>query len=417
MIMKTNRFRSKFREFSSILRNEYRHIFHDAGVILIVIGAIFIYSTAYSLAYKNEVLRNVPVAVVDNSHTAQSRQLVRALDATPNLRVAYKSSSLEEAKPAVPRAENQRHHRHSFRLREKNHAQRAGQHLDLRRRQLFFDVQTSLFRRDGSVLYSNSQIEWVRFVAKGAQPGQAAALSNPVQTTIENMYNPYGGYATFIMPAILIVIIQQTLLIGIGMVGGTWRERGLYKTLIPLGEKRLSVIPIVLGKSTAYLSIYCATLLYVMGFHYKVFGYPSNGAAGDVVLFLIPYLLSCTFLGNRALVPVQAARKFPVVAALHIHTVSDAQRRVDSAGVDARQWLFQLGRIIPSSSGVDGFIRIRTMGATLSEVSVQFWTLWILSGLYFILACLGQRGVLFRSKRENRHDEIIRTGKDQPNKQ
>lgn len=98
MIMKTNRFRSKFREFSSILRNEYRHIFHDAGVILIVIGAIFIYSTAYSLAYKNEVLRNVPVAVVDNSHTAQSRQLVRALDATPNLRVAYKSSSLEEAK-------------------------------------------------------------------------------------------------------------------------------------------------------------------------------------------------------------------------------------------------------------------------------------------------------------------------------
>lgn len=87
------------------------------------------------------------------------------------------------------------------------------------------------------------------------------------------MYNPYGGYATFIMPAILIVIIQQTLLIGIGMVGGTWRERGLYKTLIPRGEKRLSVIPIVLGKSTAYLSIYCATLLYVMGFHYKVFGY------------------------------------------------------------------------------------------------------------------------------------------------
>ena len=60
------------------------------------------------------------------------------------------------------------------------------------------------------------------------------------------------------------------------------------------------------------------------------------------------------------------------------------------------QWLFQLGRIIPSSSGVDGFIRIRTMGATLSKVSVQFWTLWILSGLYFILACLGMRGVLLR---------------------
>ena len=255
-------------------------------------------------------------------------------------------------------------------------------------RQVFFDVM-------GSVLYSNSQIEWVRFVAKGAQPGQAAALSNPVQTTIENMYNPYGGYATFIMPAILIVIIQPTLLIGIGMVGGTWRERGLYKTLIPLGEKRLSVIPIVLGKSTAYLSIYCATLLYVMGFHYKVFGYPSNGAAGDVVLFLIPYLLSCTFLGI-ALSSLFRRREnslllllFTSIPFLMLSGASIPQESMP-------QWLFQLGRIIPSSSGVDGFIRIRTMGATLSEVSVQFWTLWILSGLYFILACLGMRGVLLR---------------------
>jgi len=255
-------------------------------------------------------------------------------------------------------------------------------------RQVFFDVM-------GSVLYSNSQIEWVRFVAKGAQPGQAAALSNPVQTTIENMYNPYGGYATFIMPAILIVIIQQTLLIGIGMVGGTWRERGLYKTLIPRGEKRLSVIPIVLGKSTAYLSIYCATLLYVMGFHYKVFGYPSNGAAGDVVLFLIPYLLSCTFLGI-ALSSLFRRREnslllllFTSIPFLMLSGASIPQESMP-------QWLFQLGRIIPSSSGVDGFIRIRTMGATLSEVSVQFWTLWILSGLYFILACLGMRGVLLR---------------------
>ena len=197
------------------------------------------------------------------------------------------------------------------------------------------------------------------------------------------------------MPAILIVIIQQTLLIGIGMVGGTWRERGLYKTLIPRGEKRLSVIPIVLSKSTAYLSIYCVTLLYVMGFHYKVFGYPSNGAAGDVVLFLIPYLLSCTFLGI-ALSSLFRRREnslllllFTSIPFLMLSGASIPQESMP-------QWLFQLGKIIPSSSGVDGFIRIRTMGATLSEVSVQFWTLWILSGLYFILACLGMRGVLLR---------------------
>ena len=98
MIMKTNRFRSKFREFSSILRNEYRHIFHDAGVILIVIGAIFIYSTAYSLAYKNEVAAQRSGSRRRQQSYGPEPSTRQALDATPNLRVAYKSSSLEEAK-------------------------------------------------------------------------------------------------------------------------------------------------------------------------------------------------------------------------------------------------------------------------------------------------------------------------------
>ena len=63
-------------------------------------------------------------------------------------------------------------------------------------------------------------------------------------------------------------------------------------------------------------------------------------------------------------------------------------------------WLFRLGKIIPSSSGVDGFVRIQTMGATLSEVGVQFRTLWILTGVYFVLACAGMRNVLLRVERK-----------------
>lgn len=149
----------------------------------------------------------------------------------------------------------------------------------------------------GSIGHSNSNVEWLRFVSKGVSSKQAEALSNPVSISVRNMYNPYLGYATFIMPAILMVIIQQTLLIGIGMVGGTWREKCLYKTLIPSGERRMSVLPIVLGKSAAFISVYCITLSYLLCFHYKLFGYPMNGSAGTIVLFLLPYLLSCTFLG------------------------------------------------------------------------------------------------------------------------
>lgn len=398
--MKITRFKHKFHEYTSVLRSEYRNIFHDAGVLLIAVGAIFIYSMAYSLAYKNEVLRDIPVAVVDNSHTPSSRQLIRAFDATPNIDVAYKPTSLEEAKKlfferkvygviVIPSD----YEKKLMRTEKVNIAIYADASYFLMYRQVFFDFA-------GSIGQSNYHVEWLRFVSKGASTKQAEALSSPVVTSVHNLYNPYLGYATFIMPAILIVIIQQTLLIGIGMVGGTWREKKLYRTLIPTGQSRMSVFPIVLGKSTAFISIYCITITYLLTFHYKLFGYPVKGDTMDLILFLIPYLLSCTFLG----IAVSTLFKHRENSLLLLLFTSIPVLILSGASVPSEcipTWLFNGAKIIPSSSGVDGFLRIQTMGATLAEVGTQFRTLWILTGVYFILACFGMRRVLRKTENES----------------
>lgn len=403
--MITTRFQKKFREFASVLRNEYRNIFCDAGVLLIAVGAIFIYSTAYSLAYKNEVLRDVPVAVVDNSRTPSSRQLIRSFDATPNVDVVYKPASLDEAKKLfLERKVNGiivipgDYEKKLMRTEKVNLAIYADASYFLMYRQVFFDIM-------GSIGHSNSNVEWLRFVSKGVSSKQAEALSNPVSISVRNMYNPYLGYATFIMPAILMVIIQQTLLIGIGMVGGTWREKGLYKTLIPNGERRMSVLPIVLGKSAAFISVYCITLSYLLCFHYKLFGYPMNGSAGTIVLFLLPYLLSCTFLG----VALSSLFRHRENSLLLLLFTSIPVLMLSGASVPQEcipQWLYYGTKFIPSGSGVDGFIRIQTMGATLAEVCTQFWTLWILTAVYFLLACLGMRRVLRKTEREERLKQL-----------
>ena len=398
--MKITRFKHKFHEYTSVLRSEYRNIFNDAGVLLIAVGAIFIYSMAYSLAYKNEVLRDIPVAVVDNSHTPSSRQLIRAFDATPNIDVAYKPTSLEEAKKlfferkvygviVIPSDFEKK----LMRTEKVNIAIYADASYFLMYRQVFFDFA-------GSLGQSNYHVKWLRFVSKGASTKQADALSSPVVTSVHNLYNPYLGYATFIMPAILLVIIQQTLLIGIGMVGGTWREKKLYRTLIPTGQSRMSVFPIVLGKSTAFISIYCITITYLLTFHYKLFGYPVKGDTMDLILFLIPYLLSCTFLG----IAVSTLFKHRENSLLLLLFTSIPVLMLSGASVPSEcipTWLFNGAKIIPSSSGVDGFLRIQTMGATLAEVATQFRTLWILTGVYFILACVGMRRVLRKTENES----------------
>lgn len=398
--MNGSRLKLKCREFVNIVRHEYHYIFHDGGVILIVIGAILIYATAYSLAYKNEVLRDIPIAVVDNSRTPSSRQLIRSFDATPNLRVAYKPTSLGEAEQlfyerkingvvVVPSD----YEKKMMRTEKVNLAIYADASYFLMYRQVFFDIM-------GSIGHSNSDVEWVRFVSKGAQPKQAEALSNPVTISALNMYNPYGGYATFIMPAIIMVIIQQTLLIGIGMVGGTWREKRLYQELIPPGERRMAVLPMVLGKSFVYLTVYGVTLLYVLGVHYKLFGYPMNGTSAAIILFLTPYLLSCIFLG----IALSTLFRYRENSLLLLLFMSIPFVMLSGASVPKEcmpEWLYLAGKVVPSSSGIDGFIRIQTMGATLTEVALQLKTLWILTGIYFVLACVGMRSVIRRVENQS----------------
>ena len=95
--MKTNRLRVKYKEFSSVVTTEFNHIRKDEGIMLILVFAMLIYATIYSLAYSNEVLRNIPIAVIDHSQTASSRELIDKIDAAPNVFTSYSPSSMDEA--------------------------------------------------------------------------------------------------------------------------------------------------------------------------------------------------------------------------------------------------------------------------------------------------------------------------------
>ena len=397
--MKTARFKIKYRQFVNTLKHEYRYIFTDPGVILIIIGAIFIYSLAYSFAYKNEVLENVPIAIIDYSDTPASRQLTRTLNSTPNINVAYEPVDMDEAKALFMERKINGivvipfdYEKKIMSNQQVNIAVYADASYFLMYRQVFFDVIKS-------VLHMGAEINWMRFVSSGVSSEQALVASNPVSATVNNMYNPYGGYATFIVPAIFMVIIQQTLLIGIGMVGGTWREQKLYKALCPPGEKRVAVMPIVIGRSVAYISIYCITMTYLLAFHYKIFGYPMNGDRWDIMQFLIPYLLSCTFLG----LALSSLFKYRENSLLWMLFTSIPFLMLSGASIPQEimpQWLYKIGKIIPSSSGVEGFLRLQTMGATLQEVSSHYITLWILTFVYLLLACLGMRRAIRKSSND-----------------
>jgi len=380
--------KSYWRQFLSVAANEYRTIFSDGGVVLVLVLALLIYSTLYSFAYGPQVLRNVPIGVVDESRTPASRKLVEMFDAGPNTYVAYEAADMDEAERlfferkiygvAYIPADYEKQLLGGMQAVVSLYVDAS---YFLVYRQVFQELVTG-------INLTGAAVEFQRLIAKGTISPAAQAVTQPVIYQTHNLFNPYLGYGSFVMPAVIMVIIQQTLLIGIGIIGGTWREFGLYRSLLPPDRKRLSALPVVLAKAAVYASIYAVTTFYILNVHYRLFHYPMNGDPWTVVAFMVPYLAACIFMG----IAVSTLFRYRENALLLLLWSSIPVLMLSGASFPRQaipDWLYTFGQIFPSSSGVNGFIRIQSMGASLDEVFPEIKTLWCLAVIYAGLSCIG----------------------------
>lgn len=400
----SNQIASYWQQLLAVMRNEFRTIFTDGGVMLILIFALLIYATAYSLAYGSQVLRNVPIGVVDECRTSTSRSLIETFNSGPNTYVAYNPTDMEEAKQLffnrkiygvvyIPSNYEEKLLSGS----QANVSIYADASYLLMYRQVFQEVVTSI----GA---TGAMVEFQRLIAKGANIPQATATTQPVIYQSHNLFNPYLGYGSFVMPAIIIVIIQQTMLIGIGMIGGTWREFRLYHKLRPAGRRRMSTLPIVLGRALVYGLIYAVTTFYVLGLHYRLFHYPMNGATGAIVAFMAIYLAACIAM-SIAVSTLFRYRENSLLLLLWTSIPILMLSGVSFPREAIPDWLFNFGQLFPSSHGVDAFIRIQSMGASLDEVMPQIRMLGILTVVYGGLACIGIHLVIDNEERRKDNNQ------------
>ena len=368
----TKQITSYWQQFRTVVRNEYGSIFTDAGVILVLVLALLIYSTLYSLAYGTQVLRNVPIGVIDMSNTSTSRQLINTFNAGPNVYVAYEPGDMDEAK-------------HLFYDREiygvvyipSDYEEKllGGQQAVV---SLYVDASYFLMYRQAfqelvsGIGTTGAMVEFQRLIAKGANIPQATATTQPVIYQSHNLFNPYLGYGSFVMPAIIMVIIQQTMLIGIGMIGGTWSEFGLYKKLIPPGRRRMFHAA-RRGRQSVRLCVDLRRhpVLY-FGTALQIVSFPDQRSHGGHHRLSHPVSAVLYFPGHRRLDAVPATRTVDHAVTLVFDPGSDAQRSFRTPRSDARMALpvrpdsaeQQRGRRVHPAPKYGGFVQRRVARGT-----------------------------------------------------
>ena len=200
------------------------------------------------------------------------------------------------------------------------------------------------------------------------------------------MFNITGGYGNFILPGVLMLIIQQTLLLGIGLSAGTAREKNKYNELIPVSRHYNGIFRIVLGKSMCYFMIYSVIAAYITLVIPRMFGFISLVHASDLAVFMLPYLLSCIFFGMMLSCLVRYRENvillvvFSSVLLLFLSGMSWPSSNIPGTW-KAVSWLF------PSTFGIQGFVSMNTAGARLGDISIPYICLWIQTVIFFIMTC------------------------------
>src|SRR6202030_121646 len=84
---------------------EWQRVLSIRGALILMVGAPIIYGVYYPQPYLTQILRKVPIAVVDGDLSEISRRIVETLDASGAVRVAARAETLADARAVLDRGE------------------------------------------------------------------------------------------------------------------------------------------------------------------------------------------------------------------------------------------------------------------------------------------------------------------------
>ena len=354
----------------------WRAMLSDKGALTLLFVGSVLYSFFYPLPYSKEIVQRVPVAVVDQDRSAMSRQLVRFARAHPSLDVVAVMPDLPAAQEQLWRGDIMgvliiaQGLENDVLAGRAAQAQVAGNGLYLMLNKVALNGLAEVV---GTV---SAGIELKRLAAGTPSGAQAAAQRAPVRLDAVPLFNVSEGYGAYVVPGVATLIVQQTLLIGMTMLFGTWFQRGHF----PLegGHTARGYV----GMLLAFASVAFLNCCYFFGFVFWFQDYPRGGNFGGMLVLLVLFSLTVAAFGmvlGMLFRTRERGTQLMIATSMPVLFLAGLTWPVDlmPAPLQALRWL------LPSTGGIQGFVALNQLGASLYEIRHE------ISGLLLLLiACL-----------------------------
>lgn len=362
------------KDFFRAYVSEFSLAIHDSGIVLFFLFLPLVYPVIYSLIYNPELVKEIPMVVVDHDRTPLSRELVRMLDACDEVWVRGYAPDLPDGRRAMDSHK-------AFAVLEipegfqkkvgNNETSPAVMYCDmslLLRYRGFLVASTEVMEEMGGRLMTE-KIDMVAPLAETIMPDNILPIHNVYLGNIR------AGFDTFIMPAVIVLILHQCIVLAVGMAGGAKRESVRLKGYDPVRISRSTFLSMA-AQSCFYFTILMVPMMFM--FHYVplIFGFPLCGNLWQEFMLLLPMFIACCGIGFvfQAIVTERESVfvTWVITSLVFLLLSGIIWPRYDMPGF----WR-ALSAICPSTWGVLGFVKMETNGATLSQVIVDYRNLWI----------------------------------------
>ncbi|USD33859.1 MULTISPECIES: ABC transporter permease [Vibrio] len=368
---------------TDVLSAEVKALLSNPIVTLTVFGGVLFYSFLYPLPYNHQTPREQPISIVNLDRSQTSYKLERMVDATPQVKVVQRDYAIESAQQAfidgkisgflvIPE--------HFY----KDLLMGASPTLSFAGDASYFLVYGTVVEglaQAGGTLAAQTKV--TRLLLDGTPMALASEQYSATKLNLKPTFNPRMGYIDYVVPAVFVLILQQTMAMASGLMTGSQKSgKGYWSATQPS--------TLLLVRFSVLVGIYYILSMFYFGASFSMHGISQLATSAQLLSLLLPFLLASCAIGI-CLGAITPRRELVTLVVL-----ISSMPLIFSAGFiwplnsipSPVLWLSQL---FPSTPAIQGFLALNQMGASWDQISSQWGLLWLQSGLWISLALYSYR--------------------------
>ncbi len=373
------------KRFFMVAVAEWKLFYTDAAAVLLLVVAGVLYAFYYPMPYKYQTVSKIPVAVVDMDHSKLSRELVQMADASQQVSVRQTFGQIHDAEESmanediygfmvIPKGmEASLHKGENVVVNVFTHGAYVMLHGNI----------STAFSTCALTLGATTKVKRIA-LSKKVPAAQAMAMRDPIPLGIQTMYNNTGSYSNYVVPSVLVLILQQTLVIGLCLLGGARAHRKFRKLQRNTAHENDGLFYRYFGRSFAYFVHYCSFILFYHFVIYDVFDFPRRGEFLPMAVFTFIFLLAVINFGmvvSQVFLRRETSVQLFLYMSIPLLFLSNFSWPVELAPV----WMKGVSSFFPSTFAIPAWLAIEQRGAGVSDAAIYLLPLATQAVFYMVL--------------------------------